>query len=106
MKLIVLNLPRDFTEDALEELFLPNGKIAACSIVTDEETGTSKGFGFVEMAYKKMRGLPSSGCITACWTGKESALSLPTEPRPERPRPDQLTPDRARPTEPKPNRLR
>jgi RNA recognition motif-containing protein len=53
MKLIVLNLPRDFTEEALEELFLPNGKIAACSIVTDEETGTSKGFGFVEMAYKK-----------------------------------------------------
>ena len=53
MKLIVLNLPRDFTEDALEELFLSNGKIAACSIVTDEETGTSKGFGFVEMAYKK-----------------------------------------------------
>jgi len=53
MKLIVLNLPRDFTEEALVELFLPNGKIAACSIVTDEETGTSKGFGFVEMAYKK-----------------------------------------------------
>jgi RNA recognition motif-containing protein len=53
MKLIVLNLPRDFTEEALAELFTPNGKIAACSIVTDDETGTSKGFGFVEMAYKK-----------------------------------------------------
>ena len=53
MKLIVLNLPRDFTEEALAELFKPNGTIAACSIVTDDETGTSKGFGFVEMAYKK-----------------------------------------------------
>lgn len=53
MKLIVLNLPRDFTEEALMELFKPNGTIAACSIVTDDETGTSKGFGFVEMAYKK-----------------------------------------------------
>lgn len=53
MKLIVLNLPRDFTEEALRELFKPNGTIAACSVVTDDETGTSKGFGFVEMAYKK-----------------------------------------------------
>lgn len=53
MKLIVLNLPRDITEEALTELFLPNGKVASCSIVTDEETGTSKGFGFVEMAYRK-----------------------------------------------------
>lgn len=53
MKLIVLNLPRDVTEDALRELFLPNGKIASCSIVTDDETGASKGFGFVEMAYRK-----------------------------------------------------
>ena len=53
MKLIVLNLPRDFTEEALAELFKPNGKIAACSVVTDDATGVSKGFGFVEMAYKK-----------------------------------------------------
>lgn len=53
MKLIVLNLPRDFSEEALAELFRPNGTVAACSIVTDEETGMSKGFGFVEMAYRK-----------------------------------------------------
>lgn len=53
MKLIVLNLPRDVTEDALAELFTPNGKVAACSVVTDSETGMSKGFGFVEMAYRK-----------------------------------------------------
>ena len=53
MKLIVLNLPRDFTEEALADLFKPNGTIAACSIVTDEATGASKGFGFVEMAYRQ-----------------------------------------------------
>ncbi len=53
MKLIVLNLPRDFTEEALADLFRPNGTVASCSIVTDDETGTSKGFAFVEMAYRK-----------------------------------------------------
>lgn len=50
MKLIVLNLPRDFTEDALAKLFKAHGNIKACDLVIDEKTGKSKGFGFVEMA--------------------------------------------------------
>ena len=50
MKLIVLNLPRDFTEDALAKLFKHHGNIKACDLVIDEKTGKSKGFGFVEMA--------------------------------------------------------
>ena len=50
MKLIVLNLPRDFTEVALAELFKVHGNIKACDLVMDEQTGKSKGFGFVEMA--------------------------------------------------------
>lgn len=50
MKLIILNLPRDFSEDSLTKLFKPHGKITACTIVMDAQTGASKGFGFVEMA--------------------------------------------------------
>ena len=50
MKLIVLNLPRDFTEGALAELFKVHGDIKACDLVLDEITGQSKGFGFVKMA--------------------------------------------------------
>jgi len=50
MKLIVLNLPRDFSEDALAKLFKVHGNIKACDLVIDDKTGTSKGFGFVEMA--------------------------------------------------------
>lgn len=53
MKIIVLNLPRDVTEDALAELFGAHGKIVACNIVSDKETGNSKGFGFVEMPKKR-----------------------------------------------------
>lgn len=50
MKLIVLNLPRDFSEDELAKLFKKYGNIKACNLVMDDKTGKSKGFGFVEMA--------------------------------------------------------
>lgn len=50
MKLIVLNLPRDFSEDALAKLFKVHGNIKGCDLVIDPHTGISKGFGFVEMA--------------------------------------------------------
>ena len=50
MKLIALNLPRDFGEQELAELFKAYGQIKACHLVLDEGTGKSKGFGFVEMA--------------------------------------------------------
>jgi RNA recognition motif-containing protein len=50
MKLIVLNLPRGFSEDALAKLFKKYGHIKGCTLVMDAQKGTSKGFGFVEMA--------------------------------------------------------
>ena len=50
MKLIVLNLPRDLSEDELAKLFKNYGNIKACDLVMDAKTHKSKGFGFVEMA--------------------------------------------------------
>ncbi len=50
MKIMALNLPRDFDENALAALFKEHGNIRDCSLVMDKETGKSKGFGFVEMA--------------------------------------------------------
>ncbi len=50
MKLIILNLPRNFSENDLAKLFKKYGNIKACNLVFDAKTGTSKGFGFVEMA--------------------------------------------------------
>ena len=50
MKLIVLNLPRDFEEQSLALLFKKIGDIKSCDLVIDKITGISKGFGFVEMA--------------------------------------------------------
>lgn len=47
---MVLNLPRDFTEQELAELFKSYGNIKSCDLVLDETTRKSKGFGFIEMA--------------------------------------------------------
>ena len=49
MKLIVLNLPRSFDEQDLGELFKDHGNVTAFNLVLDDNTGASKGFGFVEM---------------------------------------------------------
>lgn len=48
--LYVGNFPFDVTEDDLRELFEPYGVVSRVQIVTDRETGRSRGFGFVEMA--------------------------------------------------------
>ena len=49
MKLLIRNLDRLTTEAELENLFLKYGTVQSCNIVTDRDTGESKGFGFIEM---------------------------------------------------------
>ncbi len=49
-KLYVGNLAYSVTDLALRELFSPVGEVASVSVVTDRDTGRSKGFAFVEMA--------------------------------------------------------
>jgi RNA recognition motif-containing protein len=49
VKLYVGNLPFSATEQDLEELFGQAGSVFSASIITDRETGRSRGFGFVEM---------------------------------------------------------
>ena len=49
-KLYVGNLPYSVNEDMLRELFGQVGEIASVSIITDRDTGRSKGFGFVEIS--------------------------------------------------------
>ena len=49
MKLLIRNLARSTTEEALRELFEGYGSVQSCTVVIDKNTGSSKGFGFVEM---------------------------------------------------------
>jgi cold-inducible RNA-binding protein len=47
--LYVGNLPHSTTEPQLRTLFEAHGKVERINIITDKETGRSKGFAFVEM---------------------------------------------------------
>ena len=49
MKLYVGNLPWSVNDDSLREMFAAHGAVESASVVTDRETGRSRGFGFVEM---------------------------------------------------------
>ncbi len=48
-KLYVGNLSYSVTEGELHEFFAKVGAVASVSLITDRNTGRSKGFGFVEM---------------------------------------------------------
>jgi RNA recognition motif-containing protein len=49
-KLYVGNLPYRITEETIEQAFAQAGTVVSVKIITDRETGRSKGFSFVEMA--------------------------------------------------------
>jgi cold-inducible RNA-binding protein len=48
--IFVGNLPYNATEEALRDLFGPFGGVQQVRIMTDRDTGRSRGFAFVEMA--------------------------------------------------------
>jgi RNA recognition motif-containing protein len=48
MKLYVGNLPYTTSEEDLRNLFSQYGRVDSVAVITDRETGRSKGFGFVE----------------------------------------------------------
>jgi len=50
IKLYVGNLSYKTTDDRLQTLFAEFGEVVSANVVTDRDTGRSKGFGFVEMA--------------------------------------------------------
>lgn len=68
-KLYVGNLPYSTDDAALEAQFSECGKVESARVITDRDTGRSKGFGFVEMssdeeanaAIEKFNGQPLGG---------------------------------------------
>jgi len=53
MKLFVGNLPFSITEQKLKDLFEKFGEIRSLKLITDRETGKSRGFAFVEFSDKE-----------------------------------------------------
>lgn len=50
VKLYVGNLSYTTTEGDLQTLFAKAGQVASVALITDRDTGNSKGFAFVEMS--------------------------------------------------------
>lgn len=65
-KLFVGGLPYRTTNDELRDAFAQAGEVATASIVTDRETGRSRGFGFVEMVNDA-----DADAAISLWNGKE-----------------------------------
>jgi len=83
MKLYVGNLSFKTNDSDLNELFSQVGTVDSCRIVTDRDTGQSRGFGFVEMSSKA-----EGEAAIAQFTGKEvdgRALTV-NEAKPQAPR--------------------
>ena len=49
-KLYVGNLNYSVDEDRLQKVFSDHGSVKSASLITDRDTGRSKGFAFVEMS--------------------------------------------------------
>ncbi len=50
MKIYVGNLPWNTTDADLEAMFTDIGAVTSARVITDRDTGRSRGFGFVEMS--------------------------------------------------------
>ncbi len=48
-KLYIGNLPYNTTEEELQKLFSQAGEVATVEVIKDRDTGSSKGFAFIEM---------------------------------------------------------
>lgn len=80
MNIIVLNLPRETTQEELAALFAPHGAVTACNLVMDKETRVSKGFGFVEMA-NHTEAITAIGALHGSKVGKRKIRVKVSEPK-------------------------
>ena len=49
MKIYIGGLPYQTDEEQLTQIFASYGEVSSAKVITDRDTGRSKGFGFVEM---------------------------------------------------------
>ena len=83
MNIYVGNLPFQATEADLRSLFADYGSITSAAVITDRETGQSRGFGFVELADDTAAGEAIGKLDGHEWDGRRLTVN---EARPRRAR--------------------
>jgi cold-inducible RNA-binding protein len=86
-KLYVGNLPFGCTKEELQDMFSEVGTVVSAQIVTDRETGRSRGFGFVEMSSQEEASAAVSRFDQTQMKGRPITVNeaRPRTDRPERP---------------------
>ena len=84
-KLYVGNLPYSTTEDDLRSLFSEAGTVKSVALITDRDSGRSKGFGFVEMGSAEEAERAISMFHGSDMNGRALTVNV-ARPREERPR--------------------
>jgi len=87
-KLYVGNLSYKLTEDELKQAFTQAGNVISARIISDANTGRSKGFGFVEMENQQMAEKAIEILNGADLQGRaiKVAIATPMKPRENRER--------------------
>ena len=83
MNIYVGNLPFDATEADLRTLFADYGTVTSAAVITDRDTGRSRGFGFVELADDELAGKAIGNLDGQDLNGRRLTVN---EARPRRPR--------------------
>lgn len=83
-RLYVGNLPYSMKSNDLEEVFRQIGEVVSAKVVTDMESGRSKGFAFVEMATDEL-GARAMEELNGKEVGGRALKVTEANPRPERP---------------------
>jgi len=86
MQIYVGNISYGTTEDSLTTLFSAYGEVQNVKIITDRETGRSKGFGFVTMDNSDEANSAIEAINSKEFEGRELRVNeaKPREPRPRR----------------------
>lgn len=84
-KLYVGNLPYTIRDDGLHKLFEQAGSVVSANVITDRESGRSKGFGFVEMGSPEEADKAIQMFNGYSYDGRDLRVSI-ARPREERPR--------------------
>ncbi len=75
MNIYVGNLPFDATEANLRSLFADYGTINSAAVITDRETGRSRGFGFIELADEALAGEAIAKLDGHDWDGRQLTVN-------------------------------
>ncbi len=83
MNIYVGNLSWQTSEDELNDIFAAYGEVTRATIISERDTGRSKGFGFVEMANQE-EAETAIGALDGSSLGGRDIRVNEARPRPER----------------------